>query len=55
MPKYLYTISIEFEAMDDIAARDTVKFNEDLHFEGIKGKRKLQEVYQDKTPRKIQL
>jgi hypothetical protein len=52
--KYLYTIKIPFEEMDDIEAKKFLHRNE-LHKvgENYHPERKLQEVFPDKEPRKI--
>lgn len=56
MKKYLLTIRVPFEAMDDLEARQKVKAkieNKKISLEGTDIK--IQEVFEDQPPRKISL
>jgi hypothetical protein len=54
--KYLYTIRIPFEAMDDIAAREKViGYMADASEVMPEADDKLQEVFENKPPRNIPL
>lgn len=55
MAEYLYTLQLKFTALDDVAARTEI-FNEDFENKLIAcGTKKLQEIYLDKPPRKVDI
>jgi len=59
MAKYVYTIKIPFEALDDIDARKMIIHTlalSNLSISNlINSEEKLQEIYPDKSPRKVEL
>lgn len=55
--KYLLTVKLEFDAFDDIEAREIAKDNLGYEFNTIGGKLevKLQNIFDNKEPRKVEL
>lgn len=55
--KYLLTIKLEFEAFDDIEARQIAKDNLGYEFNLIGGKveAKLQNIFENKEPRRVEM
>lgn len=56
MPKYLYTIKIPIDTIDDVGARMEVsRINRDPAFYIHKGEQKLQEIKDNEPPRKVEI
>lgn len=59
--KYKYTISVEFEAVDDLAAREKAKSLEKMFFcesnqsPMKEAERKFQKIFSNKPPQKLEL
>ena len=54
MAKYLYTIRIEFDSLDDIEARKIVTLDK-FDYKSAENKITLQEIFLNKPPRKVEL